>query len=153
MFFVRLSQRCRVKSFFWPIKSERWLKWMSCPKWIGSPRPPSSFQTLKRSSKKKSIKDFITVAYREEFPLRYRQEEQRRKGAVCWNLLCVPTVVRPDPHRRMSLDHPPREIVTLPRWPTRIYKSLVRANRLLPQLCKRQGQEGTIWGRMGGDVY
>jgi hypothetical protein len=119
---------------------------MSCPKWTGSPRPPVSFQILKRSLKRKSIKDFTTVAHREEFLLQYWREERRRKEEVCWNLLLVPTVVRPDRHRRTSHDHLPREIVSLRRWPTQIYKSSVRASRHLPQLCKRQGQEGDYVG-------
>jgi hypothetical protein len=71
------------------------------------------------------------------------------KEEVCWNLLLVSTVVGPDRYRRMSHDHPPREIVTLPRWPTRIYKSSVRASRHLPQLFKRQGQEGDHLGENG----
>jgi hypothetical protein len=62
---------------------------------------------------------------------------KKTEKEVCWNLLLVSTVVRPDRRRRMSHDHPPRETVTLPRWPTRIYKSSVRVSRHPPQLCKR----------------
>jgi hypothetical protein len=75
-----------------------------------------------------------------------RWGERRRKEEVCWNLLHVPTVILPDRHRRTSHDYPPREEVILPRWPTRIYKSSVRAKQHLPQLCKRQGQEGDRLG-------
>jgi hypothetical protein len=104
---------------------------------------------FEKSLKKKSIKDFINAAHREQFLLRSRQEERRRKEEVCWNLLLIPTVIHLNRRRRMSHDHPPRKTVTLPRWPTRIYESLVRVSRHLRQLCKCQGQEGDLLGENG----
>jgi len=119
---------------------------MNCPKWIGSPRPPSLFRTLRRLLKKRSSKNFTTVICWEESLLRCRREERRRKEEVCWNLLLIPIVACPDCHRGTFHDHGAREKVTLLCWLTCIYKSLVRANRRLSQLCKGQDQEGEDLG-------